>query len=206
MFWIILNFYYKGQIYKITLPFPSTYYLLEGREKYVKGIQWENLPANKDYREYKDYITWHEWRDDRPGVVIYKHYTKYLLFGFTEALKGPDSSGGLVPPHYPTISQHNPYYFDAETGLSFTYLGKTGEHIHNIEVKYDVSNHPNMQGVIVKTLIDSGQSLSVAINRSADIDLHAYTEDGSHVGLNYTTGEYVLNFTSGSGDIKATYE
>ena len=207
----IIKNWLKEKAYTLVLPlifYLKNYSDLQYKDEIISvrplsGAGWATpyyyLEARKEYPSNDP--DWWQWRNDKPGIVIYKHYIKLfglLPWGFTEAIKGKHSTDKQII--YPTLYADDPSttgkeneYFDPQTGMKFIYHGlqvKDGEYKHKVEVKYSLSDYANLQGTIVKTLIDNGQSLSVAINQSADIDLHAYTENGLHVGLNYTTGEY----------------
>lgn len=135
------------------------------------------------------------WKDPEiSGIVIYRTtpalFTK--TFDWTEYLyKHQD---------YPTIrkkDENNPensYYFDIDTGLNFTYVNDPDgiePYEPSVKVFYDNTDKSNMNGAIGNIIPELLDIFSFSGKTDYfDIDIHAYSIDGLHIGMNYETGQY----------------
>ena len=133
------------------------------------------------------------------GVNIYRDHKNFieLVHNGCPAIIISGSEYGYEP----TIVIDNTmpersWYWDALTGLNFTYHGDDDGGIFDprVTVKYEVSKAANTYGVIASAgggdYNPSDIYMPPKTLRYVDLDLHAYTSDGKHVGMNYTTGQY----------------
>ena len=155
-------------------------YYIEARSKYKNGVSWDS---------------------ERPGIVIYKQGKQNLYDKYIEAIPGEGSQKKdnwekwII---YPSISEPNPIWSDPWTGLKFTYLGEDNYFdyfVPNIRVEYSIVNNKNMIGAGIQGALDFIRGLgnnfgTPPVNETYDLDLHAYTTTGLHIGMNYTSGLY----------------
>jgi len=115
------------------------------------------------------------------GIVIYKkdNFGKYNFI--------PSATDTNTP----TLRQGKLEYSDPNTCLVFTY-DTPDDQIFKVTAKYDASKFKDKEGVKLKSLSNDvlGPSASPYVGYFYDFDLHAYTTNGLHVGMNYVSGEY----------------
>jgi len=197
--WVIFTIYpyedmdYGDSIIKIAgLEDPGIDYsydfILELRRKHLDEYTPGGVPPFPTY-----------WIEE-PGVLIYQDHHG-LLGSYLETIPAISLPPNPTNLHYlQTISDFLPSYKHPVTGLEFEYLGDSDpspevfEPPVKIKVGFDVSTYSDMNGIILNNLdIYDLKNLSLAplVNITyPDIDLHAYTPDGKHVGMNYSSGVY----------------
>lgn len=163
-------------------------FILELRKKHLEEYTPGGVPPFPTY-----------WIEE-PGVLIYQDHHG-LLGSYLETIPAISLPPNPTNLHYlQTISDFIPSYKHPVTGLEFGYLGDSNpspevfEPPVKIKVGFDVSTYSDMKGIILNNLdIYSLKNLSLAPLVDItypDIDLHAYTSDGRHIGMNHSSGVY----------------
>jgi len=134
------------------------------------------------------------------GLVIYYYNKKCLplthdMVEFKRALTKKDES-----------------YSDPNFGIVFKFLD-TRKTTENLEISYSIERYDGkkIKGSVMTPSAQLLYAISSILDRGAprltsvplpDLDLHAYSVDGRHVGLNYETNEYEIGIegTIASGD------
>lgn len=170
--------------------FPVVSYIFEARSKYV-------LPLYQD--------------SEVDGIAIYKNEFLKLIppdirhLDFLE----PQVESRWPNMHMPTISSNVPSYIDALEFLKFTYVESLeGSYRPKVRIERPWQELANLVGVSLRQnvadfLTSVGFSPAQLEDENLpDLDLHAYSEDNKHVGMNYQTGEYEIQIPGAitSGD------
>jgi len=158
------------------------------------------------------------WPSDFPGVEIFKHSfwppqmrsPLGIETGFITTIKGKIPITGIDSTAYPSIRTkiseaiREDIYWDEETLLKFQYNDDNDSLFDpKVTVSYDGQGVKNMiGGRIVGNVGLTTDFYNDYSDRDINWDLHAYTTDGLHIGLNYTTGEYECQISGAicSGD------
>ena len=165
------------------------YYLIESRTAISSYGQWQN-----------------EWWAPDSGIVLYE---------VTERTFSPDFVDKITIPNHSieesTLKSSGDFYVDPFSLVNFSFVQR-GPKIDGYYSKVSINlwTPINLLGVrlsqaisqISLPLVDS--NLTVA----PDLDLHAFTSDGKHIGMNYTTGIYEDQVVGSvaSGDLVGTDE
>ncbi|MFE3845822.1 PKD domain-containing protein [Thermoplasmatota archaeon] len=127
------------------------------------------------------------WNDDYPGIVIYKYVPGWgvgYIWNIENGRRNYPTLCNLTPDHED--------YFDVETGLLFSYEPRFDEGVFKpiVTIKKDVDQKADKNGVIATRLGSDDGTNNFQTPYYTDIDIHAYTTDGKHVGMNYDTDQF----------------
>jgi M6 family metalloprotease-like protein len=167
--------------------------------------------ARSDYYPYSS-----DWHAPDSGIELYvvKPYSgkNPPLTDAVDRISNPnhaDTQSRL----YCTLRTQGDSYLDPFAMLNFTYIQPANAYREN-GLYQDLSVTPynpiNLIGARLAQLLPSVQSGVGSINGSLppDLDLHAYTPDGKHVGINYVTGQFENQIPGAiaSGDLVSSDE
>jgi hypothetical protein len=192
------NMRYKDQALVFNSPWSSSAeYYIEARElKQPSYYQWA-----------PDANSWLGWNDLNNGILIYKvthdSNNKYSINILRSSF---DLWGG---PTFKASDGISAEYSDPSEFVRFKVVESNTNHPYNAKISISRCVWCNsIEGFTMDAIIPFLESIGFLSNpvlgaTTPDLDLHAYTPDGKHVGMNYTSGEYEMQIPNSysSGDM-----
>ena len=183
----------------VSLIEDNSYYILEVRSNNPTYSDWDIMAG-----PIEDYAG---------GLVIYKVDTIYIQSNLDRfprriinlARTNTDDLGYLV------LNSDLDTWIDVPNNVNFTVLDEraiNGNYEMQLEIKAAAVS--NLRGAVLDSdanLLSLTEPISEVPSYSnastPDLDLHAYTVDGRHVGMNYTSGEYEVEISGAyaTGDL-----